>query len=67
VSQEAAEAAAAASAAAQEVTEQVRVAEAQASGNAPIGGPRSLPAPEPVSAADLLGDDHADARVPDRA
>jgi regulator of protease activity HflC (stomatin/prohibitin superfamily) len=52
VEREAAEAARAAAAAAQQIHDEVRVAEAQATG----GRPQGLPAPEPVSPTSLLND-----------
>ncbi|WP_184540298.1 SPFH domain-containing protein [Micromonospora polyrhachis] len=63
VEREAAEAARAAAEAAQEVTNEVRAAEAQAtSGSRPAG----LPAPEPVSPANLIGETAPEGR-PERA
>ncbi|MFG2056049.1 SPFH domain-containing protein [Micromonospora sp. NPDC048930] len=53
VEREAAEAAQAAASAAQEIHDEVRVAEAQATGGT---GPQGLPAPEPVSPESLLND-----------
>ncbi|MGR6320888.1 SPFH domain-containing protein [Micromonospora soli] len=53
VEREAAEAAQAAATAAQEIHDEVRVAEAQATGG---NGPQGLPAPEPVSPESLLND-----------
>ncbi|WP_133305767.1 SPFH domain-containing protein, partial [Micromonospora sp. MW-13] len=53
VEREAAEAARAAAAAAQQIHDEVRVAEAQATGGK---GPQGLPAPEPVSPGSLLND-----------
>jgi len=64
VAREAAEAAEAAAAAAQEVTDEVRTAEAQASSGS---GPQQLPAPEPISPASLVGDSTVESRTPDHA
>ncbi|MDM4784550.1 hypothetical protein [Micromonospora sp. b486] len=63
VEREAAEAAQAAAVAAQEIHDEVRVAEAQATGGT---NPKGLPAPEPVSPASLVNDPAEPARAGDR-